>query len=110
MAADIYTDAFHTGRGGWTWYTGSAAWLLMAIYALLGFEKKGNRVRMHALLGDWEQTALTLQYGKSSYELVCHRDAKESTLDGKAVDGWVELADDGMRHRAVFPPRRAQEA
>ena len=106
MAADIYTHPLHPGRGGWTWYTGSAAWLLMAVYALLGFEKKGNHVRLHALLGDWEQASLTMEYGASSYELVCRRDTKECMLDGQPVEGWVELRDDGKRHRAVFPPRR----
>ena len=106
MAADVYTDALHAGRGGWTWYTGSAAWMLMAVYALLGFEKRGKRVRLHALLGDWRQVSLTLQYGKSSYELVCCRDACKASLDGVPADEWVELIDDGMRHRAVFPPRR----
>ncbi len=107
MAADVYTDALHAGRGGWTWYTGSAAWLLMAVYALLGFERRGKRVRLHALLGDWKQASLTLEYGNSSYELVCTRDARELTLDGAAVAGdWLEMTDDGRKHRAVFPARK----
>lgn len=108
MAADVYCDDLHPGRGGWSWYTGSAAWMLMAVYALLGFEKRGNRVRLHALLGEWKQASLTLECGSASYELICLRDARTAMLDGAPVEGWVELVDDGKRHRAVFPARQAE--
>ena len=105
LAADVY-DGAHPGRGGWTWYTGSAAWLYWGILALLGFEREGGRVRMGALLGDWPEAAAVLRCGKASYRLVCRKDATEVTLDGRRIQGgWIEPIDDGLPHEAVFPPR-----
>ena len=106
LSADVYTHPMHAGRGGWSWYTGSAAWLLTAVYELLGFERRGNRVRLNALLGEWQQARLTLHFGSSRYELVCSRDAEETTLDGVPCAGFVEMQDDGRSHMAVFPQRR----
>ena len=110
MAADIYTAPEHAGRGGWTWYTGSAAWMLMAILRLLGYERRNRRVRMNALLGDWPEAAIELQYGQSRYRLVSRRGVEGVELDGKTVEGeFIELTDDGRDHTALFPPRAAME-
>lgn len=107
MAADVYTNPRHEGRGGWTWYTGSAAWMLLAILKLLGYEREENRVRMNALLGEWEEAQIELQWGLSRYRLVCRRDAQCVTLDGETVEGdSICLADDGREHIAVFPARK----
>ncbi len=106
LAGDIYGEAPHTGRGGWTWYTGAAGWLMQAVWALLGYERRGDRVRMNALLGDWPQATLTVRFGKSSYRLVCREGAKKTTLDGAPVeDNFIRMTDDGRAHEAVFPPR-----
>lgn len=110
MAADIYTNPQHEGRGGWTWYTGSAAWMLLGILKLLGYEREGNRVRLNALLGDWEEVQLELQWGLSCYRLVCRRDAQCVSLDGETLeDDFVYLADDGREHTAIFPARKTGE-
>ena len=110
MAADVYTAPEHAGRGGWTWYTGSAAWMLMAILRLLGYERRNRRVRMNALLGDWPEAAVELQYGQSRYRLVSRRGVENVELDGELVEGdFIELADDGRAHIALFPPRVGME-
>src|ERR1041384_5720620 len=47
MAADVYAAAPHTGRGGWTWYTGSAGWMYrLALESLLGLSREGARLRV----------------------------------------------------------------
>ena len=110
VAADVY-DGVHAGRGGWTWYTGSAAWLYTCILALLGFERRGGRVRLCALLGDWPEAAVTVRFGRSSYRLICRAGAQETSLDGTAIPGsWIKLRDDGCAHEAVFPPRADRPA
>ena len=110
VAADVY-DGVYAGRGGWTWYTGSAAWLYTCILALLGFERRGGRVRLCALLGDWPEAAVTVRFGRSSYRLICRAGAQETSLDGTAIPGsWIELRDDGCAHEAVFPPRADRPA
>ena len=105
MAADVY-DGAHAGRGGWTWYTGSAAWLYRCILEMIGFERQGMRVRVCALLGDWTEAAVTVQCGASRYRLISREDVHGIALDGEPVPGeWIELRDDGCDHEAVFPPR-----
>ena len=110
MAADVYTDEDHAGRGGWSWYTGSAAWMLMAILEILGYERRGNRVRLHALLGEWDSASVNVRFGSSSYKLICLKEARAVTLDGLLMEGdFIEMQDDGKAHAAVFPPRRQGE-
>ena len=88
MAADVYDHPNLRGRGGWTWYTGSAGWMYNAILALLGYERKGDRVRLNALLGDWPMAAVTVQFGKSSYRLVSDRKAQSVSLDGNKIEKY----------------------
>ncbi|MDO4865257.1 MAG: glucoamylase family protein [Clostridia bacterium] len=109
MAADVYDRPGKAGRGGWTWYTGSAAWLYLCLLELLGYERRENRVRLNALLGDWPRACVTVPFGKSRYRLVCDKEAARVTLDGKEVEGeFIELIDDGRIHEAVFPERKAR--
>ena len=109
LAADVYDGAF-PGRGGWTWYTGSAAWFYRAVLSLLGLEKRGSRVRLSALLGGWPEVSVEMKSGRSVYRLVCRADAREVRLDGKLVDAdEIEMVDDGRNHEAVFPPRREEK-
>ena len=104
MAADVYDHPNLRGRGGWTWYTGSAGWMYNAILALLGYERKGDRVRLNALLGDWPMAAVTVQFGKSSYRLVSDRKAQSVSLDGNNMeDDYITMIDDGQAHEARFP-------
>ena len=108
LAADVYGEPPHTGRGGWTWYTGAAGWYFQCVLALLGYERRGEEVRLRALLGDWPQAAVTVRFGNSEYRLVCRREARGITLDGASVPGeTIRMRDDGKAHEAVFPPRQA---
>ena len=85
--------------------------MLQAVWMLLGFERRGSRVRLRALLGDWPEAAVMLRFGASRYSLICKADAQEVTLDGAKVDGeFIEMFDDGGEHTAVFPPRRSEAA
>ena len=108
MAADVYDHPGMEGRGGWTWYTGAAGWMHTCVLELLGYERRGNRVRLNALLGDWPRASVTVPHGKSQYRLTCDKTARRVTLDGAAVAGdFIGMVDDGRAHEAVFPPRRA---
>ncbi len=108
VAADVSASPDCPGRGGWTWYTGSAAWMRVCVLALLGYERRGDRVRLNALLGDWPGAALVLRCGGASYRLVADRRSSAVTLDGRQVgEDFIRLVDDGKPHEARFPARKA---
>jgi len=107
MAGDVYTNPFQAGRGGWTHYTGSAAWLYTVVLEkLLGFERRGNKVRLDPKVPqEWNSFSITYQWGHSTYHFTAQGDGLPM-LDGMPLaDGWVSLTDDGHIHQAVFPIR-----
>ncbi len=109
IAADVYGEPPFTGRGGWTWYTGAAGWLCRAaIRYLLGYEREGNRARLHALIHpDRREAGITIRFGSASYRLRALRGQEDILLDGRAVpDEFIELVDDGGIHEALFPERK----
>ena len=71
MAADVYSVAPHVGRGGWTWYTGSAGWLYRAgIESILGLKVKGDRFEVAPCLpAAWPGFEITLTLRGSVYEI-----------------------------------------
>ncbi len=95
IAADISAGA-HPGRGGWTWYTGSASLLWsLGMEVLLGFEKEGNRIRLRpSAPKGWQGYTVEYRYGGATYILRAAR--------GNEDAGWITLIDDGQVHEAVF--------
>jgi cyclic beta-1,2-glucan synthetase len=119
VAADVYTAPGHLGRGGWTWYTGSASWMYrVGLEAILGFTRRGDTLTIRPCVpADWPEFTIEYRYGKSLYVIVVRTPAAlESaepvmTLDGAALDDSVlRLIDDGARHDVLLTPERAQPA
>lgn len=111
MAADVYSAAPNEGRGGWTWYTGAASWMYTCILELLGYERRGDRVRLNALLGEWPRACVTVRFGRSRYRLICNRTVSCVSLDGMNVnDTFIQMRDDGREHEAFFPVRQLKTA
>ena len=69
IAADVYAVAPHTGRGGWTWYTGSAGWMYRFILeSLLGLRIETNKLHFAPCLPpDWKQFKLRYRYRETFY-------------------------------------------
>jgi len=111
MAADVYTVAPHTGRGGWSWYTGSSGWMYrLIVESLLGLQLKagGDGARLvlsPCLPDDWPGYALEYRFGRTQYQIEITQvrpmtDAIEVRLDGELQAGRsVPLVDDGKPHR-----------
>jgi cyclic beta-1,2-glucan synthetase len=105
VAGDVYSVAPHTGRGGWSWYTGSAGWLYRLITeTLLGVElEEGKRLRLHPHLpDDWEGFNLDYNYGSTLYKISVKRIQGKGgiLLDELPVDGnAISLLDDGKVHQ-----------
>jgi cellobiose phosphorylase len=107
VCADIYGAPPHSGRGGWTWYTGSASWLYrVALEAILGFRLQGATLRIEPCIPqEWPGYEIAYRYGAATYQIRVDnsggtgRGVREVLLDGKRLpDGVVSLRDDGARH------------
>jgi cyclic beta-1,2-glucan synthetase len=109
VAADIYTAAGHVGRGGWTWYTGSASWLYRAgLETILGFSRTGSTLRLTPRVPNaWSEYLIEYRYGSSVYAITVRRvtDSVEATVtvDGVPQPGAdISLIDDGARHEVLI--------
>jgi cyclic beta-1,2-glucan synthetase len=107
VAADVYTAEGHVGRGGWTWYTGSASWMYrVALEAILGFRKEGDLLRIEpSVPRAWPGYAIQYRHGSSVYTIEVRvsraekRRATRVTVDGVRIKGdAVPLVDDGNPH------------
>jgi cellobiose phosphorylase len=111
MAADVYSVAPHTGRGGWSWYTGSAGWTYrLIVESLLGVRlvtaADGPRLVVAPCLPRaWPRFTLQYRYRETPYEIEVVQDARpggrpELRLDGVLQAGdSLPLVDDGRLHR-----------
>ena len=109
-AGDVYAVPPHTGRGGWTWYTGAAGWMYRAaVEYILGFKLEGDRLRLDPCIPrGWREFELTYRRGKTTYRIIVEnphslcRGVAEVRLDGVAQSGnEVVLADDGQQHQIL---------
>ena len=108
VAADVYSQTPHVGRGGWTWYTGSAAWMhRAAVEWILGFRLKGAAIYMDPCIPrSWKGFEINLRYHSSQYEIVVEnpkglsRGVSSVELDGSLVapGEGIPLADDKKTH------------
>jgi cyclic beta-1,2-glucan synthetase len=107
-AGDVYSAAAHVGRGGWTWYSGSAGWLYRAgIEWLLGVRLQGSRLLIDPCIpAVWPGFAVTFRHGATRYEISVEnpggrcRGVAALEVDGVAVEAraGITLADDGASH------------
>jgi cyclic beta-1,2-glucan synthetase len=71
VAADVYAVAPHTGRGGWTWYTGSASWMYrLLVETLLGVNLEGDQLRLDPRLPEaWDSYKIHYRYRQTVYHI-----------------------------------------
>jgi cyclic beta-1,2-glucan synthetase len=108
LAADVYAHPAHAGRGGWTWYTGSAGWMYRAgLESILGLRRRGATFELDPCIpAGWAEYSIRWRYGSATYEIAVtnpeHRCAGVALaeLDGRATDpAAIPLVDDGATHR-----------
>jgi cyclic beta-1,2-glucan synthetase len=107
-AADIYGLSPHVGRGGWTWYTGSASWMYRAaLESILGFDLRGDVLRVRPCVPSiWLSFEILFRWRSTRYRIVAIRSLEgisESSLtvrvDGKVLPtSEISLVDDGLEH------------
>jgi cellobiose phosphorylase len=107
VAADIYAVSPLMGRGGWTWYSGSAGWMYrLLIETLLGVNLEGDRLRLTPRLPEsWSTYKIHYRYRQTVYHLTITRLADDGTatnqllLDGQPLDAeTIPLVDDRSEH------------
>jgi cyclic beta-1,2-glucan synthetase len=107
-AADIYAVWPHTGRGGWTWYTGSAGWMYRAgLESILGFRLRGDKLEIDPCVPRWwRQYEIIYRHGSTRYDIRVenphgmNRGVAEVELDDQPLRGVeIPLSDDGTAHR-----------
>ena len=108
IAADIYGVRPYSGRGGWTWYTGSAAWMYrLGLEAILGIHREGKALRLAPRIpADWANYKVCYRFGSAVYHIQVENPRhstgtaiRQLTLDDQTCpDGRVPLCDDGKEH------------
>jgi cyclic beta-1,2-glucan synthetase len=106
-AADVYAVWPHAGRGGWTWYTGSASWMYRAgLEYILGFGRRGESLRIEPCIPRWwREFEINYRHGSAHYRIKVEnphgvsRGVVSVELDGEPLaTGDVPLTDDGAQH------------
>src|SRR5437867_3271491 len=107
IPGDVYSLAGHVGRGGWTWYTGAAAWTYRVwLEEILGFQRCGDKLRINPVIPtDWAGFQLRYRFQNTTYRIAvenpdhCSHGVVLVEVDGIAVpDEIVTLRDDGLGH------------
>jgi len=106
VAADVYAIPPHTGRGGWTWYTGSAGlFYRLIVESLLGLKREGNILRISPCLPqDWKTYTISYRYDETVFKLEVEQNAEGVTqnyiiVDGvKQSDSYITLINDYQEH------------
>jgi cyclic beta-1,2-glucan synthetase len=111
VAADVYSVAPHAGRGGWTWYTGSAGWMYRAgVEGILGIRREGDFLTIDPCIPDtWPGFEATVTMHSTRYEVrvesADERGEMRAVLDGASVecgDGRVRVPLDGGSHQLLI--------
>jgi cellobiose phosphorylase len=111
VAADVYGAPPHTGRGGWTWYTGSAGWMYrLLVETLLGVHREGDSLRLEPRMpADWASYKVHYRFRQTVYHVEISRIASDDgaagrlCLDGQELQGaTLPLEDDHREHFVEF--------
>ena len=113
VAADVYGVKPHTGRGGWTWYTGSAGWMYrLIVESLLGLNLDVDKLRLEPCLpADWTEFKIHYRYRETFYHITIRNDNSVTavcrmTLDGEELsDNIITLVDDLQDHEVQINMR-----
>ena len=119
IAADVYSHPQHIGRGGWTWYTGSASWLYrLGVEYILGLKLHGDHFTIEPCIpSNWPGYSMVYRRGETSYRISVENGSGESCglhaieLDGSPLsDCKVRIVDDGQVHEVRVTMGRGSEA
>ena len=111
VAADIYSVPPHLGRGGWTWYTGSASWMYrVGLESILGVQRQGDKLLIKpSIPSDWPGYSLDYHFGDTVYHIDVenpngtHHAVSQVVMDGQHLPDYViNLRNDAANHEIVI--------
>ena len=108
VAADVCSMAPHTGRGGWTWYSGSAGWMYrLLLESLLGLRREGETLHLSPCLPeDWPGFKVHYRYRATVYHIAIASGAEGTAslaIDGLVQEGSaIRLVDDRIEHHVLL--------
>ena len=110
MAADVYAVSPHTGRGGWTWYTGSASWMYrLLVESLLGLQLDGGKLRLTPCVPpEWESFIVHYRFRETVYHITVELLESSETSQHIVLDGVdlmeteIPLQDDHREHQVII--------
>ncbi|MBA2407057.1 MAG: cyclic beta 1-2 glucan synthetase, partial [Chitinophagales bacterium] len=107
IAADVYAEVLHKGRGGWTWYTGAAGWMYqLIIHFFIGLKKEADTLRFTPCIPeDWTDFEINYLFGNTDYHIQFSQSASEVERTMKISldetiheNGIIPLINDGRVH------------
>ncbi len=111
VTADVYAVAPHVGRGGWSWYTGSAGWMYRLVTeSLLGLKLEGDKLRLNPRVPkDWCTCRIHYRHRETLYHITVEQDANllpktvDIVADGQPLPGdLLPLVDDRQEHHVTI--------
>jgi cyclic beta-1,2-glucan synthetase len=119
VAADVYRLPGRIGQGGWSWYTGSAAWMYRAwVEEVLGLKVRGDHMQLNPVIpGWWEGFRLRYRHGEAIYEIQvenpegCERGVSWVEMDGQRMrNGMIPLDRGLVKHRILVHMGKPEQA
>jgi cyclic beta-1,2-glucan synthetase len=110
VAADVYSMPPHTGRGGWTWYSGSASWMYrLGVEMMLGITRKADRLQINPCIPkEWRAYEMDYRLDNTTYHIRVqnprgvNRGVGQIVMDGRKLpDAKIPLLNDGQTHEIV---------
>jgi cyclic beta-1,2-glucan synthetase len=106
VAADVYSRPPHTGRGGWTWYTGSAGWMYrVGLEAILGLRLRNGSLEIDPCIPRaWDRYEIVFKAPRAEYHIAVenprhvNRGVSSIEFDGSVISGPVPVLEDEHRH------------
>ncbi|MGE5462517.1 MAG: GH36-type glycosyl hydrolase domain-containing protein, partial [Syntrophothermus sp.] len=110
ISADVYSTPPHNGRGGWTWYTGSASWMYrLGVERLLGITRVADHLEIQPCIPpDWKGYQVNYRFGRSQYHIRIENatgsaaEIRQIQMDGQTLpERRIPLHEDGKNHEIV---------